>query len=337
MAEQEEDNEIKIKFSGALSVMLFLMLAVITQVFIFDNSGAIHITLILVTIYASAIAMLYGHSWKEVQDGILYGCHLAMLPMLILMMVGVLISSWIAAGTIPAFIYYGMKLLSAEYFLFSACLICSLGSLSTGSSWTTSATFGVAFMGIGAGLEISPALTAGAIISGSIFGDKMSPLSDSTNLAAGIAGADLFEHIKSMVYSTGPAIVFTLITFFIIGLTSSTEAITDQSKINTMLEGLSNNYSLNIITFLPPVVVVTMAIKKFDGLLVMIVASFVAAVIAMTMQSITVNEMFTAMNYGYKPDTGIADIDSLLARGGLQSMMWTVSLGFIALGMGGLM
>jgi len=192
-------------------------------------------------------------------------------------------------------------------------------------------------MGIGVGLNISPAFTAGAVISGSIFGDKMSPLSDSTNLAAGIVGADLFEHIKSMVYSTGPAIILTLITFFIFGLATSANTIPDQSKINTILQGLDDNYSLNIITFIPPLLVIILAMKKYDGLLVMIVASMVAAVIALTLQNATVNQIFTAMNYGYTSDTGIPDIDSLLARGGLQSMMWTISLGFIALGMGGLM
>jgi len=327
----------KITTFGAFSVMIFLIATITIQVFVFDNSGAIHITLIFVLIYAACVAMFFGHSWKEVQNGILHGCQVAMLPMLILMMVGVLISSWIAAGTIPAFIYYGMLLLSPEYFLFSACLICCLGSLSTGSSWTTSATFGVAFMGIGFGLGISPAITAGAVISGSIFGDKMSPLSDSTNLAAGIVGADLFRHIKGMLYSTGPAIVLTLITFFILGLNLPQDVAVDKKEVDTILNGLSDNYSLSVITFLPPVLVVIMAIKKFEGLLVMVAASFAGALIAIFIQNMPVDEMFNAMNYGYKSNTGIENIDSLLSRGGLQNMMWTVSLGFVALSLGGLM
>ncbi|NQY88216.1 MAG: Na+/H+ antiporter NhaC [Colwellia sp.] len=336
---QENENIIKSKITsiGAFSVMFFLVVAITTQVFIFENSGAIHITLILVLAYAACVALFFGYSWKEVQNGILHGCQVAMLPMLILMMVGVLISSWIAAGTIPAFIYYGMLLLSPKYFLFSACLICCLGSLSTGSSWTTSATFGVAFMGIGFGLGVSPAITAGAVISGSIFGDKMSPLSDSTNLAAGIVGADLFRHIRSMVYSTGPAILLTLATFFILGLSLSTDVVVDKSDVDTLLVGLSDNYSLSVITFIPPILVIIMAIKRYEGLLVMVVASFAGAVIALFLQQISINEMFNAMNYGYKSQTGILAIDSLLSRGGLQNMMWTVSLGFIALSLGGLM
>jgi NhaC family Na+:H+ antiporter len=337
MHEKESVIKNKVTSFGAISVLLFLMLAITTQVFVFDNSGAIHITLLLVLAYASCVALFFGHSWKEVQNGILHGCQIAMLPMLILMMVGVLIASWIASGTIPAFIYYGMLLLSPKYFLFSACLICSLGSLSTGSSWTTSATFGVAFMGIGFGLGISPVITAGAVISGSIFGDKMSPLSDSTNLAAGIVGADLFKHIKSMLYSTGPAILLTLATFFIIGLNLSQNASVDKREVEAMLTGLSDNYSLSAITFLPPILVVIMAIKKFEGLLVMVAASFIGVLIAIIVQDIPINDMFNAMNYGYKSKTGIENIDALLSRGGLQNMMWTVSLGFIALSLGGLM
>jgi NhaC family Na+:H+ antiporter len=336
---QEKENFIvnKVTSFGAFSVMLFLTIAITTQVFVFNNSGAIHITLILVLAYTACVALFYGYSWKEVQNGILHGCQIAMLPMLILMMVGVLIASWIAAGTIPGFIYYGMLLLSPKYFLFSACLICSLGSLSTGSSWTTSATFGVAFMGISLGLGISPAITAGAVISGSIFGDKMSPLSDSTNLAAGIVGADLFKHIKSMLYSTGPAVLLTLLTFYVIGLNIAVDTTIDKSEIEAMLTGISDNYSLSAIIFLPPILVIIMAVKRFEGLLVMVVASFIGAVIALLWQNISIEEMFNAMNYGYKSKTGIENIDSLLSRGGLQNMMWTVSLGFIALSLGGLM
>tara|TARA_R110001592_G_scaffold5627_5_gene30988 strand:+ start:4269 stop:5705 length:1437 start_codon:yes stop_codon:yes gene_type:complete len=327
----------KVTNLGALSVVLFLFVAIATQVFIYENGGAIHITLVAVIIYAACVALFSGHSWKEVQNGILQGCQIAMLPMLILMMVGLLIASWIAAGTIPAFIYYGMQLLSPKYFLFSACLICCLGSLSTGSSWTTSATFGVAFMGIGLTLGISPAITAGAVISGSIFGDKMSPLSDSTNLAAGIVGADLFRHIKSMLYSTGPAILLTLITFFFLGLYLSMDVGIDRKEVESILTGLSDNYSLSVITFLPPILVIIMALKKCEGLLVMAVASLAGVVIAVFLQHMPVNEILNALNYGYKSETGILSIDNLLSRGGLQNMMWTVSLGFIALSLGGLM
>ncbi len=326
----------EIGFISALGVMLFLIAAISVQVFVLNSSSTTQITLILVTAVAAVVAMLNGYSWNDIQESILYGCHLAMLPMLILMLVGVLIASWVAAGTIPAMIYYGMKILTPEYFLFSACLICCIGSLSTGSSWTTAATFGVGFMGIGVGLDVNPAITAGAVISGSIFGDKMSPLSDSTNLAAGVAEADLFDHIKNMLYSTGPAIILTLLVFFFMGLTTEPGANVDDSKIALITNGIESNYSLNIITLLPPLLVVILAMKKVGGLAVMVIASIAGALLAIFVQDNSLGNMLEFMNYGYKSNVGIPEVDKLLSGGGLQNMMWTISLGFVALAMGGL-
>ncbi len=327
----------KVGFLGAIIVILFLILAMSVQIFVLESNWTTHITLIAVTMVAAIVSLFYGFKWEDIQNGILYGCEIAMLPMLILMMVGVLISSWIASGTIPTLIYYGIKLLSPEYFLFTACLICCVASLATGSSWTTGATFGVAFMGIGMGLGINPAITAGAVISGAIFGDKMSPLSDSTNLAAGVAEADLFDHIRSMMYSTGPAVVIALIIYFFMGFSVSADVNIDQTKIKTILDGMSNNYFINPVTFIPPIIVVIMAVKKFGGLAVMIVASVLGVIMAMIFQGYSTADMMNFMNYGFVSKTGIADVDKLLSRGGLQKMMWTVSLGFIALSMGGLM
>jgi len=329
-------EEKKISFSSALGVMFFLIAAISIQVFVLDSPVTTQITLILVTSVAAVVAMAHGFSWDELQKGILYGCHLAMLPMLILMLVGVLIASWVASGTIPAMIYYGMQILIPEYFLFSACLICCIGSLSTGSSWTTAATFGVGFMGIGIGLDVSPPITAGAVISGAIFGDKMSPLSDSTNLTAGVAEADLFDHIKSMLYSTGPAIVLTLMVFFFIGLTTEPGAEVDDSKIALISNGIKDNYSLNILTLLPPLLVIILAMKKVGGLAVMMIASIAGALLAIFIQGDSLSNMLEFMNYGYKSEVGIAEVDKLLSGGGLQNMMWTISLGFVALAMGGL-
>ncbi|MCK5575452.1 MAG: Na+/H+ antiporter NhaC [Sphingomonadales bacterium] len=326
-----------ISFASALGVVLFLITAIFIQVFILNSSDTTQITMVLVTAVAGVVAMRNGYSWKEVQDGILYGCNLAMLPMLILMLVGVLISSWVASGTIPALIYYGMKVLTPEYFLFSACLICSLGSLSTGSSWTTAATFGVGFMGVGLGLGIPPAITAGAVVSGSIFGDKMSPLSDSTNLAAAVAEADLFDHVKSMTYSTGPAIILSLCVYFGMGLFMDSSTAVDNSKITLILNGISDHYSLNWLVLLPPVLVVALAMKKVGGLAVMVIAATAGTLLAVFVQGVSIGDMYTYMNFGYVSHIGVPELDKLLSGGGLQNMMWTISLGFTALAMGGLL
>lgn len=324
-------------FAGAISVMMFLMLAISMQVFVLDNTGSTQITLIIVTAFASIVAILSGYRWRDVQAAILYGCNIAMLPMLILMMVGVLIASWTAAGTIPALIYYGIQLMTPDYFLFSTCLICSIGSLSTGSSWTTAATFGVGFMGIGLGLGIPPEITAGAVISGSIFGDKMSPLSDSTNLASAVAQAELFDHIKSMVYTTGPAILITLCIYFFMGVLTDYREVVNDDKIQAILDGISSNYSLNPITLFPPLLVVALIMMRMSGLAVMIIASLAGMALAVGLQGYGLNEILTFMNFGFTSEVGVKEVDKILSGGGLQNMMWTISLGFIALSMGGVM
>lgn len=326
----------RVGFVGSITSLLFLFVAISLQVFWFKNTDSTQITLIIVATFASAIALRSGFHWDDIKAAIMHGCQIAMFPMLILMMVGALIASWIAAGTIPALIYYGLQILSPDYFLFTACLICCIGSLSTGSSWTTAATFGVGFMGIGMGLGINPFITAGAVISGSIFGDKMSPLSDSTNLAATVAEADLFEHIKSMVYSTGPAIAITLLIYLVLSLSGQGAANVDDAQIKQTLEVIDSAFSLNFLVLLPPLMVVVLIARKVNGLAVMVLASLAGMVIAMAIQGHAPGDMLRYMNYGFVADTGVESIDKVLSGGGLQNMLWTVSLGFIALAMGGI-
>ncbi|HYE82931.1 MAG TPA: Na+/H+ antiporter NhaC [Clostridia bacterium] len=336
MSDPIKVKEKKPSFGAALFVILFLCVAMYGQVFVLHQDWVTHITLILASVVASIVALMSGFTWKDIEEGILYGCQIAMLPMLILMLVGVLISTWITSGTIPTLIYYGLKILSPSVFLFTVCLVCSMASLATGSSWTTGATFGVAFMGVGIGLGVPPAITAGAVISGSIFGDKMSPLSDSTNLAAGVAESDLFDHIRSMIYTTGPAIIISLIIYGIIGMGYGGKAI-DTSTVDAILDGLKANYFISPVTLLLPVLVVVLAVKKVSGLAVMVISSLLGAAFGIIFQGYGIGEMLSFMNDGFVSETGVAAVDSLLSRGGLQSMMWTISLGFIALSFGGLL
>ena len=335
-AETKPVQDKKQSFAGALFVILFLCVALFVQVFVLDQPWDTHITLILASVVAIIVATRAGYSYKECQDAILYGCQLAMLPMLILMMIGVLIGSWIPAGVIPSLIYYGMLILTPTIFLATVCLVCAIASVTTGSSWTTGATFGVAFMGIGMGLGIPAAMTAGAVISGAIFGDKMSPLSDSTNLGAAVGEADLFDHIKSMMYTTIPALVIALILYSIMGARFAGGTI-DAGQIAMVLDGLTANFHISLIYFIPPILVVILAVKRVPGLAVMIIASIVGAAFAMIFQGYGLGEMLSFMNNGYSADTGVEALDALLSRGGLQSMMWTISLGFVALSFGGIL
>lgn len=323
-------------FGAALFVILFLCFAMAAQIFIIKQDYVTHITLILTSVVATIVAMMSGFTYDDVQEAVLYGCQIAMLPMLILMLVGVLIASWIPAGTIPTLIYYGLSFISPSAFLFTVALVCCVASIATGSSYTTGATFGVAFMGVGLGLGIPPAMTAGAVISGAIFGDKMSPLSDSTNLAAGVAEADLFDHVRSMMYTTGPAIIISLIIYAVLGMRFSGGEM-DRTQIDIILNGLRENYLISPITFIPPIIVVILAVKRMSGLAVMIIASIVGAIFAIAFQGYSVGQMAAFMNDGFISTTGVAEVDALLSRGGLQSMMWTISLGFVALSLGGIL
>lgn len=326
-------------FGTALVIVLFLFGLLGIQV-IQTGEPDIHMTLLFSCAFAAIVLMAQGMKWERIQEGIVHGCKIATIPMLILMFIGVLIPSWIASGTIPALMYYGLKLISPSMFLFTAAFICSVASIATGSSYTTGATFGVAFMGVSMGLGIPPAMAAGAIISGAIIGDKMSPLSDSTNLAAGVTETPLFDHIKSMLYTTVPAFVISCVLYLVIGMRYSADSI-DTSKVETLLAGLSGNFNITpafaLISMIPLVVVVVLAYKQVSALSVMVLASLVGMALAMIINGYGLYEMMGFMNYGFSIDTGIADVDRLLNRGGLQSMMWTVSLGYLGLSFGGIL
>ncbi|UCE21368.1 MAG: Na+/H+ antiporter NhaC, partial [Candidatus Aminicenantes bacterium] len=190
----------KIRLGIAFIPVAFLVVALSVTIGIFKLSP--HIPLIAAAAVAAGVAVIHKHPWKEIQDGMVHGITLAMSAILILMVVGTMIGTWILGGVVPTMIFYGLKVLSPGIFLVATLIICSIVSLGTGSSWSTAGTVGVALIGVGQGLGIPVTMVAGAIISGAYFGDKMSPLSDTTNLAPAVAGADLFSHIRHMVYTT---------------------------------------------------------------------------------------------------------------------------------------
>lgn len=329
----------KPSFAIALLIVSFLFIIIIAQIFL-AGSPDIHLTLVFSITFAVLLLMLTGTKWSAVEEGIMHGCKIATVPMLILMFIGMLIPTLIASGTIPALIYYGLKIINPSAFLLTAALICSVSSICTGSSYTTGGTFGVAFMGISVGLGIPPALTAGAVVSGAVIGDKLSPLSDSTNLAAGVCETNLFAHIKSMLYTTTPAFIISLIIYTVLGMKYSTDSI-DTTAVDAILKGIVDNFNVTplytLVSLIPLVAVVYMAVKKVSALAAMVVAAIIAMVIAMLMQGYTIFEMMSFMNYGFTIDTGVAAVDKLLNRGGIQAMMWTVSLGYLGLSYGGIL
>ena len=208
----------------ALVPIIFLVILLSINVSIFGDdslSGSIQIVLILSSAVASIIAFNLGFSWLDIQKGIIKSINSSLPSILILFLVGSLAGSWLLSGVVPAFIYYGIQILNAKIFLFAACVICIVVSMATGSSWTTSATIGIALIGIGRALDISDGLVAGAILSGAYFGDKMSPLSDTTNLAPAMAGSDLISHIKYLSLTTVPSIIISLVIFIVLGFNIS--------------------------------------------------------------------------------------------------------------------
>jgi NhaC family Na+:H+ antiporter len=334
-----ENTSKKPSFGIAILIVLFLFVIIALQILV-AGSPDIHLTLVFSIAFAVALLMGTGTKWSAIEEGVMHGCKIATVPMLILMFIGMLIPTLIAAGTIPTLIFYGLKIISPSVFLLTAAIICGVSSLCTGSSWTTGGTFGVAFMGISMGLGIPPALTAGAVVSGAVIGDKLSPLSDSTNLAAGVCETNLFAHIKSMMYTTVPAFIISLVIYAILGAKYSASSI-DTTAVDSILSGLSASFNISagyaLLSLLPLIVIITLAIKKVSALAAMIIASLVAMVVAMVAQGYNPLEMMSYMNYGFSIDTGVADVNKLLNRGGIQAMMWTVSLGYLGLTYGGIL
>ncbi len=243
-----------------VSLMLFLYIGIS----VFEQDP--HIPLIGGSIVAVAVAVFsLGCNWADLEDGILKTINMGMQAVIILMIIGMLIGAWIFGGIVPALIFYGLKVLSPSIFLVATVILCSVVSLATGSSWTTAGTVGVALIGVAAGLGIPAPIAAGAIVSGAYFGDKMSPLSDTTNLAPAMAGANLFDHIKHMIYTTGPSYIITLIVFGLITMKFAGQEL-DTAAINELLTVLTDNFKITILMILPPLLVIAMVVLKVPAI-----------------------------------------------------------------------
>ena len=299
--------------------------------------GDPHIPIMTSAIVEAVVAMLgLNYSWKEIEEGIVDTIKMSMGAVLILMIIGMVVGTWILAGIVPTMIYYGLKVLSPGIFLIATLLICSIVSLATGSSWTTAATVGIALMGVGMGLGIPSHIIAGAIISGAYFGDKMSPLSDTTNLAPAMAGADLFDHIRHMIYTTGPSYIIAAVLFGLIGMKYAGGAL-DTHAIDELLGGLAANFNLSPVLLLPPVLVIIIVVLKTPAIPGLFGGAVLGGLFAAMFQGAGMSDIIGALHYGYESATGIEAIDSLLSRGGMDSMMWTVSLILCAMTFGGVM
>lgn len=326
-------------FSVSLIIVAFLVVSMAAQL-ISAGSVSIRMTLISATAFAALVLMLTGTKFKTIEEGVMHGCAIAAIPNVIMILIGMLIPTWIASGCIPAVIYYGLRVISPSIFLFTAALVCSIASMVTGSSYTTGATFGVAFIGISLGLGIPLPLTAGAVISGAVIGDKLSPLSDSTNLAAGVCETPLFSHIRSMVYTTAPAFVISSLLYLAAGMRYSSDTI-DKTTLNSILEGMWDSFNISpvyaAISLIPMAIVIIFGIKQINAMITMVVAGAAGMLTAILLQGYTLSEMIAFMDGGFSIDTGVAAVDRLLNRGGIESMLWTVSVAILGMVYGGVL
>lgn len=344
--EQEKGTNVKRQDNGAegeayrpsypAAVVILVYLIVAMSAAIFYLNETLHIAMLSALGVAILVLTIDHCPWKQIEDAMIHGGKLMISTALILYSIGALMGAWIASGTVPMIIYWGLKLISPSMFLFTACLACMVTSMATGSSWSAIGTAGVALIGVGMGLGVNPAMTAGAIVSGAAFGDKMSPLSDTTNMAPAVAEGDLFDHIKAMIYTTGPGIVIALIAFLVMGMNHTGSGAGD-GTVEMIMTSLNGAFHLNLITLIPPVIVLTLAILKKPAFPILLISSLTASLIAVFLQGYTLPEMAGIMQSGFVSETGVQQMDSLLSRGGLLSMNGTCSLGIIAMVYGGVL
>lgn len=316
------------------ALITVFMMAVVIIVGIRLQSGlkGVFLPLTLAVGVVGALHFYLRKPWETFQENIFAGVSKVSIAVLILLLIGALVGIWIQAGIIPSLIYYGLKIISPSFFLPTTFLVCLIISLATGTAFGTIGTVGVALMGVQAGLGIPAPITAGAILCGAYFGDKMSPLSDTTNIAAAVGEADLFRHIRSMMYTTIPAALLTFFLFWIFG--STADSIGDNQLVR-MLEGLSIGWNIHFIHIIPIVIMLVMALKKMPTLLLLFVHVVFGGIWAVIFQKASLTRVFVTATIGCKCETGIQSVDRVLSRGGMVSMETVIILVLIAGALGG--
>lgn len=351
---QEKQSNLKeATLFQAFIPIFFLIILLSLNVYYFGDdtlSGANQIALMTAAGIAALVAMRLGINWIKVRDQIVHSIGTAMPSMLILFLIGSLSGTWMLSGVVPALIYYGLEILHPTIFLFATVIITALVSLGTGSSWSTIATIGVALLGIGHALGFSDAITAGAIISGAYFGDKMSPLSDTTNLAPAMAGTDLFTHIRYMMITTIPSLIITLIIFFILGFTMEIKS--SASDIADVLTAIKGTFTITPLLFIVPVVLIFIIVKKVPPLPSLFIGTLLGGIFAIIFQPHLILQVakgitrfpeasyvavMKAMFGHISIESGNPRVNDLLSTSGMAGMLNTIWLIISAMIFGGVM
>ncbi|MCI5687064.1 MAG: Na+/H+ antiporter NhaC [Emergencia sp.] len=339
-------------------IVILAMVGLLMWSILKDEGGEPHIALILAACVGGIVAAANGWKWAYLEKGILASINRSMQACLILAIVGCMIASWMAAGTIPSMMYYGIKVISPSIFLVTACILCSIVSLATGSSWSTAGSMGVALIGVGTALGFPIAMTAGAVVSGAYFGDKMSPLSDTTNLAPAMAGASLFDHIKHMIYTTGTSLLVALVAYAVMGFMHSSSNAPDLGVLNEITAFIEASSNISVIALIPPVFVIAAVVLKLPALPSLLGGVFIGIPlmfwnkpyieaslglnddgIQRTLEGNIFNILNNGVSMGSVPDDAsdvINELASLLSCDGMQGMFWTISIILCAMCFGGI-
>ncbi len=318
------------------SILTFLGIVSIIGVGLFYLKTSLHSLMLASLILVSLSAWRLGAGYTDIRDAMNKGIQGALSAVYIFILIGVLIAAFIQSGTLAILIYYGIQFIEPAVFLPAGLIFCSLMSLATGTSWGTVGTAGVVLMGIGAAMGFPLPLIAGMVISGACFGDKMSPMSDTTNLSAMSSNTDLYAHIKSMCFTTGPAYILALGVFSYMGMSYSENAM-PEAELLVLTNGLESTFNLSLLTLLPLMVMLVLNVRKVAAEVAMMTAAVVAVLLALTIQGQELSAVLSSLYGGGSITSGVEQLDSLLGRGGISSMMWTLSLSLLALALGGIL
>ncbi|GIN83934.1 Na+/H+ antiporter NhaC [Heyndrickxia sporothermodurans] len=312
---------------------LIIIIVGLISMSIIKFSSAPHIPILFSIIILIVYGLIKKVPFKVLETGMVEGAKSGLSAVFLFFLIGLLIATWMLSGTIPTLVYLGFKIVTVHFFYAIVFVVTAVVGVAIGSSLTTSATIGVAFIGIASALDASLTITAGAIVSGAFFGDKMSPLSDTTNISSTMMKVDLFEHIRNMAWTTVPAFIISFIGFALLSPKVSTA---DFGKLLSYQEALIKTNLVHWYSLIPLIILALFAFKKISASLTLIFNSIFAIILSYFHQFTPGKELFQTLFSGYVSSTGNDAIDSLLTRGGLNSMMFTISLVLLALSMGGL-
>jgi Na+:H+ antiporter, NhaC family len=329
----QENSVLKPTAKEALLLIIFILVGISTLIIQFE--AVPHIPIVLAIFLLLLFGLIKKVPISDLENGMFEGAKSGLGAVLLFFFIGMLISSWMASGTIPTFIYFALEAVNGDYFYGVVFIVTALVGVSIGSSLTTAATLGVAFISVSTALDLSLSITAGAIISGAFFGDKMSPLSDTTNLSSQVVGVDLFDHIKNMMWTTIPAFVISFILFMSL---SPNEATENFEKITLLKETLQNMNLVHLYSLLPFIILSILAIKRVSAIITLSAGIISSLCIAFLVQKeFGFRVMMQLLFSGYEIQSGVEEVDLLLGRGGLESMMFSISLVLLALAFGGLL